>query len=150
MDIQSGLGQLESIINNLQQIINIRSAAESNQDSPVTKSQTSSAAPANTGNRANAGEQSLAEMRMAAGYLAQQLNGKLNIVVEGAQQTATETSALASSSILREGSRGEAVQELQDKLKEFNFNPGPSDGIFGPHTKAALMEIGRASCRERV
>lgn len=41
-------------------------------------------------------------------------------------------------SILWQGARGLIVKELQAKLKEFGFDPGPADGIFGPATTAAV------------
>lgn len=40
--------------------------------------------------------------------------------------------------MLRYGSRGSSVTELQQALKSAGFNPGPIDGIFGPRTQAAL------------
>ncbi|MEW6734458.1 MAG: SafA/ExsA family spore coat assembly protein [Acidobacteriota bacterium] len=44
----------------------------------------------------------------------------------------------SASTILREGSRGSAVRQLQDALRAKGFNPGPSDGVFGSRTEAAL------------
>jgi len=43
--------------------------------------------------------------------------------------------------ILRSGSRGEAVEELQKKLAGKGINPGPVDGIFGPKTEEALKRF---------
>ncbi|MHB9094845.1 MAG: peptidoglycan-binding domain-containing protein [Eubacteriales bacterium] len=37
------------------------------------------------------------------------------------------------------GSRGLPVSALQDLLRARGFNPGPSDGIFGPVTQAAVI-----------
>ncbi|MDY7231808.1 peptidoglycan-binding protein [Hyalangium rubrum] len=45
---------------------------------------------------------------------------------------------------LREGSKGPAVTDLQNKLKAAGFNPGPVDGAFGPKTKAAVVAFQRA------
>lgn len=39
---------------------------------------------------------------------------------------------------LQSGDIGTNVVRLQDTLKLFGFNPGTSDGIFGPKTEAAL------------
>jgi peptidoglycan hydrolase-like protein with peptidoglycan-binding domain len=39
---------------------------------------------------------------------------------------------------LRHGSRGEDVRSLQNQLRSAGFNPGRSDGIFGPRTERAL------------
>lgn len=40
--------------------------------------------------------------------------------------------------MLRSGSRGTAVTELQQWLADNGFDPGPIDGIFGPKTLAAV------------
>ena len=39
---------------------------------------------------------------------------------------------------LKEGSHGAEVANLQRELKHHGCNPGPIDGQFGPHTKAAV------------
>jgi putative chitinase len=41
--------------------------------------------------------------------------------------------------ILKEGSTGSDVIRLQDKLREAGFDPGLSDGDFGPATEAAVI-----------
>jgi len=43
--------------------------------------------------------------------------------------------------ILRIGSRGPAVEELQRILTSLGYNPGPIDGIFGPRTRSAVIEF---------
>lgn len=40
--------------------------------------------------------------------------------------------------MLRQGARGAAVVELQDKLRAHGQDPGVSDGVFGPRTDAAV------------
>lgn len=40
--------------------------------------------------------------------------------------------------LLRRGFRGEAVKAMQRRLADLGFDPGPSDGIFGPLTEAAV------------
>jgi len=45
--------------------------------------------------------------------------------------------------MLRNGSRGPAVSNLQSRLKELGFDPGPIDGIFGPRTEAAVRAFQR-------
>lgn len=47
--------------------------------------------------------------------------------------------------MLRQGSRGSSVRDLQKKLKAAGFDPGPIDGIFGPKTQAAVMAFQRAA-----
>src|SRR5881296_3379206 len=41
--------------------------------------------------------------------------------------------------ILRQGSSGTDVTELQQKLKDLRFDPNGVDGNFGPGTKAAVI-----------
>jgi lysozyme len=50
----------------------------------------------------------------------------------------------ASHSILREGARGAEVVVLQDDLRRHGFNPGASDGVFGPMTLRAVLAFQRA------
>ena len=40
--------------------------------------------------------------------------------------------------VLRVGSRGTSVTDLQSDLKAAGFDPGPIDGVYGPLTKAAV------------
>lgn len=47
------------------------------------------------------------------------------------------------SSILREGSIGSQVLSLQQQLVELGYNTGGLDGIFGPATKNAVMQLQR-------
>jgi uncharacterized protein (TIGR02594 family) len=42
---------------------------------------------------------------------------------------------------LERGDRGEPVVRLQDALKLLDFEPGTSDGVFGPRTEAALRAL---------
>ncbi|HZK34392.1 MAG TPA: peptidoglycan-binding domain-containing protein, partial [Bacillota bacterium] len=51
----------------------------------------------------------------------------------------------ASTSLLRVGSRGIAVSNLQTKLNELNFNAGAADGIFGSGTRAAVIRFQKAN-----
>lgn len=39
---------------------------------------------------------------------------------------------------VRPGQRGDAVRIVQDKVRAHGFNPGPSDGIYGKNTGAAI------------
>ncbi|MCW9064883.1 MAG: peptidoglycan-binding protein [Ignavibacteriaceae bacterium] len=41
--------------------------------------------------------------------------------------------------VLKMGSKGTKVKDLQKRLKELGFNPGAIDGDFGPAVKAALI-----------
>jgi peptidoglycan hydrolase-like protein with peptidoglycan-binding domain len=42
---------------------------------------------------------------------------------------------------LKEGMKGQEVEQLQTKLKELGFNPGNIDGDFGPGTEAAVINF---------
>lgn len=42
---------------------------------------------------------------------------------------------------LERGDRGPAVVEVQDALRMAGFNPGTSDGIFGPRTEEAVKTL---------
>ncbi|MBM4777524.1 MAG: peptidoglycan-binding protein [Archangiaceae bacterium] len=47
-------------------------------------------------------------------------------------------------STLSVGSRGDSVRRLQDTLRQAGFNPGATDGSFGPKTKAAVEKYQQA------
>jgi putative chitinase len=47
-------------------------------------------------------------------------------------------------SVLRLGSRGSEVAELQRKLLEAGFEPGAADGVFGPRTETAVKAFQRS------
>ncbi|MET0401914.1 MAG: peptidoglycan-binding domain-containing protein [Cystobacter sp.] len=61
-----------------------------------------------------------------------------------ATPTATATRAQTTSASLRPGASGEKVRALQDKLRSAGFNPGTSDGVFGPRTERAVRDFQRA------
>jgi len=46
--------------------------------------------------------------------------------------------------VLKLGSEGPDVSTLQDRLRELGFNPGASDGDFGPATQAAVIAFQRS------
>ncbi len=46
--------------------------------------------------------------------------------------------------VLRRGSRGSAVRELQTRLQSHGFSPGTIDGIFGAMTEAAIKAFQRS------
>ena len=66
--------------------------------------------------------------------------------VAGSANTAASTAAVTASftfawPVLREGSRGQAVVALQYLLTARGFGTAGVDGIFGPHTRAAVMRF---------
>lgn len=42
---------------------------------------------------------------------------------------------------LRVGERGDLVRDLQYKLKDFGYYPGPIDGVFSQNTKWAVFRF---------
>ena len=46
---------------------------------------------------------------------------------------------------LRNGSRGDAVKALQEKLNSLGYNSGTADGIFGAKTEAAVKQFQKAN-----
>lgn len=55
------------------------------------------------------------------------------------------STAFSQSALLRRGSQGPAVRELQEALIRAGHNPGPTDGIFGPMTEAAVSGFQKAN-----
>jgi hypothetical protein len=53
----------------------------------------------------------------------------------------TTEKSLLGRGVLRKGSRGPAVTELQRRLGELGYDPGPPDGFFGPRTEDALYQL---------
>ena len=43
--------------------------------------------------------------------------------------------------MLVQGARGEQVLELQRQLAAAGFDPGPADGVYGPRTRRAVMQM---------
>ncbi|HZJ83624.1 MAG TPA: peptidoglycan-binding protein, partial [Clostridia bacterium] len=56
-----------------------------------------------------------------------------------------ETPATPITQTLRQGSRGNQVKTLQQKLNELGFNAGGADGIFGSGTRAAVIRFQKAN-----
>lgn len=46
--------------------------------------------------------------------------------------------------LLRQGNTGPEVRDLQTRLRNMGFDPGPIDGIFGPTTHAAVIAFQRS------
>ena len=53
--------------------------------------------------------------------------------------------ALQANGNLKEGSRGDEVKELQEKLNSLGYNAGSTDGIFGSNTEAAVKAFQAAN-----
>lgn len=50
-------------------------------------------------------------------------------------------SAIAAASVLRQGSKGSDVKEMQRRLKNWGYYKGSVDGVFGAQTKAAVISF---------
>lgn len=59
-------------------------------------------------------------------------------VIDAGDMIKIATPALGTSPLLQVGTTGPLVLQLQKRLKEKGFNPGPLDGFFGLGTKAAV------------
>ncbi|MFH1810595.1 MAG: LysM peptidoglycan-binding domain-containing protein [Pseudomonadota bacterium] len=61
-------------------------------------------------------------------------------VVNGGLSAATLQAQIAGNTkpTLRQGASGQAVVDLQNRLKQLGHDPGPADGKFGPRTAAAV------------
>ena len=53
-----------------------------------------------------------------------------------AEQTAAASQSVAS--VLRQGSRGDTVRTVQNKLRRWGYYSGSVDGIYGPATERAV------------
>jgi peptidoglycan hydrolase-like protein with peptidoglycan-binding domain len=51
--------------------------------------------------------------------------------------------------VLRNGSSGDGVEALQQKLLGQGINPGPIDGVFGPKTEDAVKRFQERDPRPR-
>jgi len=47
----------------------------------------------------------------------------------------------ASRPVLRVGDQGEAVRQLQERLRTLGIYNGPVDGVFGPLTESAVRQV---------
>jgi peptidoglycan hydrolase-like protein with peptidoglycan-binding domain len=67
--------------------------------------------------------------------------------VTGAQPSPfkVETHATPNRPTQKSRSRGTVVEELQRRLDDLDFDPGPIDGVFGPKTRAALVAFQKAN-----
>lgn len=55
-----------------------------------------------------------------------------------------ETREVPERPLLKSGSEGAAVEEMQRRLKDLGFEPGPIDGIFGPKTRSGVKAFQKA------
>ena len=56
---------------------------------------------------------------------------------------AARSTQVAAVKVLKSGSKGEEVRQLQLRLIELGYDPGSADGIFGKGTKTALQDFQR-------
>ena len=83
------------------------------------------------------------DMPAARAAVAQaQAEGLLGQPFAGPAASASPAQATAATQpVLREGARGDSVEDLQRSLKAAGFNPGPVDGWFGPQTERAVLSF---------
>lgn len=60
------------------------------------------------------------------------------VAIARSSAAASSSASRSASPTLRSGARGAAVTQLQNKLRAAGFNPGASDGVFGPKTQSAV------------
>ncbi|MFC1706781.1 peptidoglycan-binding protein, partial [Planctomycetota bacterium] len=60
------------------------------------------------------------------------------------KESAKPEPAESNSATLRQGARGEQVQQLQEDLRKLGFLSGAADGAFGPQTKSAVVAFQKA------
>lgn len=61
--------------------------------------------------------------------------------VLGFRRLVREGKYTLSNKVLKKGDTGPDVVQLQDALKAASYNPGTSDGIYGPRTEAAVRML---------
>ena len=71
----------------------------------------------------------------------EKLQGEQSLVRDGVVGPDTWSALLAAQPLVRLGSRGRPVQELQQLLVASGFDPGPLDGVFGPLTDTAVRSL---------
>ena len=58
-----------------------------------------------------------------------------------AMQDATDVAGVAEVAVLRQGSKGNEVKEVQRRLKSWGYYNGSVDGVFGAGTKSAVVSF---------
>jgi peptidoglycan hydrolase-like protein with peptidoglycan-binding domain len=71
----------------------------------------------------------------------EKLQGQSSLVQDGVVGPDTWSALLAAQPLVRLGSRGRSVLELQQLLVASGFDSGPVDGIFGPLTDTAVRSL---------
>lgn len=69
----------------------------------------------------------------------------LPILRTSAPKLALQVLSAAAQPLLRLGTRGQAVRDLQRRLEQKGFELGAQDGVFGPRTEAAVRRFQRAN-----
>ena len=63
----------------------------------------------------------------------------------GGQSSAAPTSAIGAGGLLRQGMSGSTVRALQQALTSAGYNPGGTDGVYGPNTANAVRAYQKAN-----
>ncbi len=77
------------------------------------------------------------------GLSADGIVGSATAAAMGVSLGTSSGSSSTSSGVLKQGSSGEAVKTLQQKLKNWGYYSGSVDGVFGSGTKSAVMYFQR-------
>ncbi len=59
--------------------------------------------------------------------------------IDGAEAPCTQSETLQTAAILKQGSKGNEVKEVQRRLKLWGYYNGSADGVFGAGTRAAVI-----------
>ena len=77
------------------------------------------------------------------GLTADGIVGSATAAALGMNIGSSSSTTSSSSGVLKQGSSGEAVKTLQQKLKNWGYYSGSVDGVFGSGTKSAVMYFQR-------
>jgi peptidoglycan hydrolase-like protein with peptidoglycan-binding domain len=69
------------------------------------------------------------------------LRAALGKYLSGENTTSYDIDTYSPSQIMKRGDRSLAVKQVQKRLKNLGFDPGPPDGIFGPLTEKAVKHF---------
>lgn len=73
------------------------------------------------------------------------LNGLPRVTEKTPSPFKTETITGPERPTVKRKSEGSVVEEMQRRLADENFDPGPIDGVFGPRTEAAVIAFQKAN-----
>lgn len=87
----------------------------------------------------------VADFQKKHGLIADGIVGKNTFQALGVGDIKKSSSKSSTSQLLRIGSRGQAVTDLQSKLKNLGYDTGKVDGIYGSLTASAVQQYQRSN-----